>query len=430
MDSREKVGAQTRRTFITSATLAGGTLAAASLMSKAYAAGGDTIKIGWVGCGGRGTGAAKNALLADKNVKLVAVGDAFQDRMDSHFGALKKDAKVADKIDVPADRQFIGFDAYKKVIDSDVDVVLLTTPPGFRPEHIRYAIEKGRHVFAEKPVAVDGPGIRTVLAAVESAKQKKLSVVSGLCWRYDTGTGGLANHIQDGGLGDVHTIQTCYNTQDLWSFPRKDGWSDMEYQMRNWLYYTWLSGDHIVEQNVHNLDRAAWFMKGEYPTKITSLGGRQSRTEEQFGHIFDHFATVFEYANGGRVFSYCRQQKGTDSENRDILFGTKGRAEWGWAESVVTGEKPATFKGDLGKAYQTEHDVLFASIRKGEPVNNGDYMCKSTMMGIGGRMAAYTGKALTWEQVMASTEDTMPKTLEFGKLEFPAVAKPGFTKFM
>ncbi len=430
MGSKELASASSRRTFIKSSTLAGGALAAAAFMSKAHAAGGDTIKIGWIGCGSRGAGAAKNALLADKNVKIVAVGDAFQDRLDSHLAALKKDAKVGEKVDCPPERQFVGFDAYKKVIDSDVDVVLLTTPPGFRPEHIRYAIEKGKHVFAEKPVAVDGPGIRTVLAAVEAAKAKKLSIVSGLCWRYDAGTSDLSKYIADGNLGDVHAIQTCYNTQDLWSFPRKDGWSDTEYQMRNWLYYTWLSGDHIVEQNVHNLDRAALFMKGEYPTKITSLGGRQTRTEEQFGHIFDHFATVFEYANGGRVFSYCRQQKGTDSENRDIIFGTKGRAEWGWSESVVTGEKPTTIKNNLSKAYQTEHDVLFESIRKGEPVNNGDYMCKSTLMGIAGRMAAYTGKALTWEQALNSQEDTMPKNLAFGKLEFPPVAKPGFTKFM
>ncbi|MEI6236277.1 MAG: Gfo/Idh/MocA family oxidoreductase [Planctomycetota bacterium] len=430
MASKTQSGASTRRDFIQSSTLAGGALAAAAMMSKAYAAGGDTIKVGWIGCGGRGSGAAKQALLADKNVKMVAVGDAFQDRLDSGLAALKKDGKVGEKVDVPPERQFVGFDAYKKVIDSDIDVVLLTTPPGFRPEHIRYAIEKGKHVFAEKPVAVDGPGIRTVLAAVDEAKKKKLSIVSGLCWRYDTGTGDLAKHIADGGLGEVMAIQTCYNTQDLWSRPRKEGWSDMEYQMRNWLYYTWLSGDHIVEQNVHNLDRAAWYMKGENPVKVTSLGGRQTRTEEVFGHIYDHFATVFEYANGGRVYNYCRQQKGTDSENGDIVFGTKGKAIWGWNDTTVTGEKPAKFISNLGKAYQTEHDVLFASIRKGEPVNNGDYMCNSTMMGIAGRMAAYTGKALTWKQVMESTESLAPKELAWGKVAFPEIAKPGFTKFI
>ncbi len=405
------------------------------MMSKAYAAGDDTIKVGWIGCGGRGTGAAFNALMADKKVKLVAVGDVFKDRMDTHVTALKnelekKKVDLADKIDLAPERQFIGFDAYKKVVDCGVDVVLLTTPPHFRPAHLAYAIEKGKHVFAEKPVATDAPGIRKVIAACEEAKKKKLSIVSGLCWRYDTGTGELAKYLQDGGVGEIQAIQSCYNTQELWSFPRKEAWSDMEYQMRNWLYYTWLSGDHIVEQNVHNLDRCAWYMNGQYPVKVTSLGGRQSRTDELFGHIFDHFATVYEYANGSRVFNYCRQQAGTTSENGDIIYGTKGRAVWGWDGSTVTGEKPATFKNNLAHGYQNEHDVLMASIRKGEPVNNGEYMVKSTMMGIIGRMAAYTGKALTWEQAMASTEDLSPASYDWGKIATPAIAKPGLTKFM
>lgn len=430
MDSKQKTSATSRREFIKSSSMAGGALAAAALMSKAYAAGGDTIKIGWIGCGSRGSGAAKQALLADKNVKLVATGDAFKDRMETSLATLKKEEKLAALIDVPPERQFIGFDAYKKVIDSDVDVVLLTTPPGFRPEHLRYAIEKGKHVFAEKPVAVDGPGMRTVLAAVEEAKKKKLSIVSGLCWRYDTGTSDLVKHIHDGGVGELQAIQSSYNTTRLWSFDRKEGWSDMEYQMRNWLYYAWLSGDFIVEQNVHSLDRCSWYMKGEIPTKVTSLGGRQSRTEEKYGHIFDHFATMYEFANGSRIYNYCRQQAGADTDVSDVVFGTKGRATWNGGNSTVTGEKPATFNGNLGKAYQTEHDVLFAAVRKGEPVNNGEYMCKSTMMAIVARMAAYTGKALTWEQAMNSQEDLFPKTLEFGKLEFPQIARPGFTKFV
>jgi predicted dehydrogenase len=418
-----------RRDFLKSTAIAGGAMAAASLMSRAYAGGDDTIRVGWIGCGGRGTGAVLNALLADKNVKLVAAGDAFKDRLDNGLKVIESNAKVKEKVDVVPEKQFVGFDAYKQVIDSGVDVVLLTTPPHFRPIHLKYAVEKGKHAFCEKPVAVDAPGIRSVIESCEEAKKKKLSVVSGLCWRYDLGTGELAQHVQDGGIGEIKAVQTCYNGGDLWSKDRQDGWSDMEYQLRNWLYYTWLSGDMIVEQNVHNLDRISWYLKGEYPIKATSLGGRQVRTDPKFGHIYDHFATVFEYASGAKVFNYCRQQAGTTAENGDYLYGSKGNAVWTWNGSTVTGEKPATFKNNLAHGYQREHDVLFESIRKGEPVNNGEYMAKSSLMGIMGRMSAYTGQALTWEQVLNSKEDLAPKSYGWSKMEFPKVAMPGLTAF-
>ena len=265
---------------------------------------------------------------------------------------------------------------------------------------------------------------------MSSWPRKRSSLSSpGLCWRYDEGTAGLGKHLSDGGVGQILAIDTRYNTGDLWSRPRKEGWSDMEFQMRNWLYYTWLSGDHIVEQNVHNLDRAALYLGGEYPVKITSLGGRQVRTDPLFGNIFDHFATTFEYASGARVYSYCRQQAGAASQNGDWIYGTKGTAVWGWQSAKVVGEKPAEFTNTLAHAYQKEHDVLMASIRKGDAVNNGDYMVNSTMMGIAGRMAAYTGQELTWEQVLNSKENLSPPSYEWGKLDFPKVALPGLTKF-
>ncbi|HLX63277.1 MAG TPA: Gfo/Idh/MocA family oxidoreductase [Planctomycetota bacterium] len=433
--------AASRRDFIKGTAAVGGALAAASFMGRAYAAGGDTIRVGWIGCGGRGTGAASQALLADKNIKLVAVGDTFKDRLDEHLAALKDDmekkaAKAKDsfdpksKFDCPPERQFVGFDAYKKVIDAGVDVVVLTTPPHFRPEHLKYAVAQGKHVFAEKPVAVDGPGIRSVAETCAEARKKKLSIVSGLCWRYDTeGTGALAKHLHDGGVGQIQAVHSSYLTGGLWHFPRKESWSDMEYQMRNWLYFTWLSGDHIVEQNVHNLDRVAWYL-GEYPSKCYSLGGRQSRTEPEFGHIFDHFATCFEFPSGAKCFNYCRQQPGSDPQNGDWIYGTKGTAIWNWGKAEVKGERPAAFNGNLNNAYQYEHDVLMASIRKGEPVDNSEYMINSTMMGIFGRMAAYSGKILTWKQAMESQEDLSPKAYDMSaKLDFPAVAKPGLTKF-
>ena len=425
MENSSIIGSASRRKFFKTGAIAA---AAAGFMSKAYADGGDTIRIGWIGCGGRGGGAVVNALNADKNVKLVAIGDTFKDKLDSSLAELHKKEKFKNLIDVPPERQFVGFDAYKQVIDSGVDVVILTTPPHFRPMHLAYAIEKGKHCFCEKPVAVDATGVRSVLASCELAKQKKLSVVSGLCWRYDPGTAAFTKYLHDGGIGEIQTIQTDYCGQGLWSRPRQEAWSDMEFQLRNWLYYTWLSGDFIVEQNVHNLDRVAWAMNA-YPVSAYCLGGRQTRTDAIYGNIFDHMATVFEFANGSKVFSYCRQQPGTASSNGDWYYGTKGRAEWNWDNDKVTGEKPAQFTNHLNQGYQIEHDRLFAAIRKGEPVNNGEYMAKSTLMGIMGREAAYTGQLIKWDDLMSSPQNLSPQNYAWGKIEFPKVPMPGFTKF-
>jgi myo-inositol 2-dehydrogenase / D-chiro-inositol 1-dehydrogenase len=339
------------------------------------------------------------------------------------------------KFEVKDENCFVGFDAYKGVIEKS-DVVLLATPPGFRPLHLKAAIDAGKHVFCEKPIAVDAPGVHAVMEVCEKAKEKKLSIVSGLCWRYHDGMRETFKRVHGGEIGDLVALQCTYNFRDLWHKARQPGWTDMEWQIRNWLYFTWLSGDHIVEQAVHSLDKMAWAMKNEYPVKAYGTGGRQSRTGPEFGHIFDHHAVVYEFANGLKCFHMCRQQAGTETDVSDHLFGTKGTCHINAAEgtSQIKGANPWQITARELRArkvdmYQAEHNELFASIRAGNPINNGEYMCKSTLMAIMGRMATYTGQAITWEQAMASRERLGPEKCEFGPAAMPPVARPGMTKF-
>ncbi|HYG78712.1 MAG TPA: Gfo/Idh/MocA family oxidoreductase [Planctomycetota bacterium] len=418
----------TRRDFVKSSTA--GILASAmagAIASRAHAAGDDVIKVGLIGCGGRGTGAAQQALNADKNVKLVAVGDAFSDRLESSLSLLKK-SEVGSKVAVEADKKFVGFDAGKKVIDSGVDVVLLGEPPHFRPMHLKYAVEKGKHVFAEKPVAVDAPGVRSVLATCEEAKKKNLSIVSGLCWRYHNGKRETIQRCIDGAIGEILAMQCTYNTGKLKHYPRQPEWSDMEWQLRNWTYFTWGSGDMIVEQHIHSIDKAAWVMRDTYPVKATATGGRQVRTGPEFGHIYDHFNTVYEFANGAKCFSACRQIMGCDNDVSDHFFGTKGKCDV--FKHQITGENAWKFQASENNMYQTEHDELFASIRSGKAINNGEYMAKSTLMAIMGRMSAYTGKTITWDMAMNSKEDLTPPSYTWCSLPVPPVPMPGVTKFL
>jgi myo-inositol 2-dehydrogenase/D-chiro-inositol 1-dehydrogenase len=425
-----------RRDFLkTSAALAGAAGTLASFASPVHAAGSDTLKIGLIGCGsprgGRGTGAAEQALKADKNVELVAIGDMFQDHIDNKLAILQKNKDIGHKVKVPRERQFSGFDAYKQVIASDVDVILLATPPHFRPMHLHAAIDAGKHVFAEKPVAVDAGGVRSALEASAKAKAKGLSLVSGLCYRYQHAKRETMKRVHDGAIGDIIAMHTNYNVWGLWSIPRQKGWTDMEAQLRNWLYYTWLSGDHIVEQHIHSLDKCAWAMKDVPPKQAFGLGGRQSRTEERYGHIFDHHAVVFEYENGVKLFSYTRQQDGCAKEVEDYLMGTQGTCIV--QQHTITGKQNWRHprRRDVpDNMYQNEHDELFASIRSGKPINNGDYMCQSTLMAIMGRMATYTGQVITWEMAQNSKEDLKPPAYEFGPLPKWKVAKPGKTPFV
>lgn len=422
-----------RRDFLkTSAVVAGATMASGLLTPGAHAAGNDVLKVGLIGCGGRGTGAATQAMKADPNVKLVAMGDAFADRLQYSLNYLKTKVgkQVAAKIDVKPEHQFVGFDAYKKVIESDVDVVLLATPPHFRPMQLHAAIDAGKHVFAEKPVAVDAPGCKSILEACEKARKKNLSIVSGLCWRYHHGKRETIKRVQEGGVGDIVTLQCNYNTGALWMKERQQGWSDMEWQLRNWLYFAWLSGDHNVEQHIHSLDKMAWVMGDEYPVKAVGMGGRQVRTDPSYGHIYDHHAVVYEYKNGVKLFSFCRQWDKCAQDVTDYVMGTKGTCDV--MKHKISGENKWRYKakrGFIDDMYQTEHNELFASIRNGKPINNGEYMTKSTLMAIMGRMATYTGQNITWEMAENSKEVLGPDSYEWGQVPMPAVARPGTTKY-
>jgi predicted dehydrogenase len=423
----------TRRDFLKTSAVAATALGLAAV-PFVHADGNNTLKVGLIGCGGRGTGAAMQALRADRDVKLWAMGDTFRDRLTGSLATLRRNANLAPRIDVPAARQFVGFDAYRDVIGSGVDVVLLCTPPHFRPAHLAAAVRAGKHVFAEKPVAVDGPGVRSVLASTQEANRRRLSIVSGLCWRYHEGMREVMRRVHEGAVGDLVALQCTYNTGTLWLHARQPNWSEMEYQVRNWLYYTWLSGDFNVEQHVHSLDKMAWAMRDVYPVRCYGVGGRQVRTGPEYGNIFDHMSVTYEFANGVKCFSMCRQMAGCTNDVSDTIMGTRGTATLLHARRTeafrIRGANPyaapqAARDDDM---YQREHNELFASIRNGRPINNGEWMAKSTLMGIMGRTACYTGRVITWEQALNSTEDLSPRRYEWGAIPVPAVARPGVTQ--
>jgi predicted dehydrogenase len=421
--------ASTRREFLKtgSAALAAGALAATSQIAHgAYADGSDFLKVGLIGCGGRGSGAAAQALNADPYTKLVALADAFEDQVEK--AAKQFSTAFADRGTVPKERRFHGFDAYQHVVAAS-DVVLLATPPHFRPAHLKAAIEAGKHVFCEKPVAVDGPGCRSVAETVELAKKKKLAIVSGLCWRYHPTIRATFEQVLDEqAIGEITAMRCSYNTQGLWKKDRQPKWSDMEWQIRNWLYFTWLSGDHIVEQHIHSLDKMVWAMNDARPVKCSGTGGRQVRTQKEYGNIYDHFAIEYEFPKGITAFGRCRQQNGCKTDVTDDLYGTKGTCHIASHQTKITGKKNWRYKGKSGNMYQLEHNELFKSIRAGNPINNGDYMTTSTMMAVMGRIAAYTGKDVTWDEVWNSKTKLGPRKYEWGPLEVEPVAMPGITK--
>jgi predicted dehydrogenase len=416
----------------TGVVAAAGALAArASARPARRVARGEILRVGLVGCGGRGTGAAIEALRADPDARLVALGDAFADQIqNAHaYASTAEDTQdVHAQSDVPPERRFVGFDAYQGVIESS-DVVLLATSPHFRPLHVGAAVAAGKHLFVEKPIAVDAPGVRAVWAACQEAEAKGLSVVTGLCYRYEEKKRETLRRIHEGALGDILALQCTYNTGALWHKGRNPEWSEMEYQMRNWLYFTWLSGDHIAEQHIHSLDKLAWAMGDRYPVKATSSGGRSVRTDPMYGNVYDHFNTVYEWENGVRGFSSCRQWSGAASDVSDWVYGTRGRCniQGAWIESGPWSWRWSSEEPD--EMYQNEHDALFASIRAGLPINDGAIMCKSTLMAILGRMAAYTGETITWEQACNSEERLGPARYAWGEAPSSPIAVPGVTKF-
>ena len=432
----------TRRTFCKQTAAATTGILASTLpldaMSNVYD--NKKLKLALIGCGGRGSGAAVQALTADDKVELYAMADAFRDRIDSSLNGIKEHFDGSKNIDVQEKNMFTGFDAYKKAIDL-CDVVILTTPPGFRPLHFEYAINNDKHVFMEKPLATDAPGIRKVLEVAKIAKDKKLNVVVGLQRHYQDKYITLYNKVVNGDIGKIVSGQVYWNDGGVWVQKRKPSQSELEYQMRNWYYFTWLCGDHILEQHIHNIDVANWFI-GDYPISAQGMGGREVRNGIDHGQIFDHHFVEFTYASGAVISSQCRHQTGTASRVDEVFQGSNG--------SVVTGKGEMTdLSGNIKykypnkwnedpNPYQVEHDKLFQSIRNNEVINDVEYGAKSTMTAIMGRMATYTGKKITWDQAINSKEMLVPNNLTWNSTPptLPddngkyLVAIPGKTQFI
>ncbi len=388
-----------------------------------------TLRLGLVGCGGRGGGAVRDALRADPNTKLVAMGDAFDDRISSKLAELNAEEEFKGRIDVPSERAFAGFDCHEKVTDN-CDVVLMASTPHFRPAQVEYAVKAGKHMFVEKPVATDAPGLRRIWAACDEAKEKNLAVVSGLCYRYQNAKRATIEKIREGAIGDIKAIECSYDTGGLWHRGQKPEWSEMETQLRNWLYYTWASGDHIAEQAIHNLDKMIWTMDDKPPLSVKANGGRIVRTDPKYGNIYDHFSAVYDFGDGVKGFFSCRQIPGAFRDVSDHAYGTKGIAHL--QSHRIEGETNWRYRnpGVPDNMYQNEHNELFASIRAGEPIHNGDYMCRATLLALMGRMSAYTGQEISWNQALESKEDLAPKSYDFGDNPVKAVAQPGITPFV
>jgi myo-inositol 2-dehydrogenase/D-chiro-inositol 1-dehydrogenase len=412
----------TRRTFISTTSAAA--VAALSATRFAHAQGSDTLKIALVGCGGRGSGAASQALKVP-GIRLVAMADAFKDRLDGAVKVLKQEH--GDKVDVPVDRQFVGFDGYKQAI-ALADVVILATPPGFRPMQFEEAVKQGKHVFAEKPVATDAPGVRRFLAAAEEAKKKNLKVGIGLQRHHQPGYIETIQRLHDGAIGDIHTLRVYWNDGGVWVNPRKAGQSEMEFQMRNWYYFNWLCGDHICEQHIHNLDVANWVKNG-YPVKARGMGGRQVRTAKEYGEIYDHHAVEFFYADGSTAFSQCRHIRGCWSSVSEAVVGSKGTADVSGHMIKPTGGEAWRFRGARNvDPYQQEHDDLFAAIRGNKDYNEAFNGAKSTMTSILGRMATYSGKEITWDDAINSPINLFPDTLAWDAMPKSLPDENGFYK--
>jgi myo-inositol 2-dehydrogenase/D-chiro-inositol 1-dehydrogenase len=432
----------TRRDFIKTTAAAAGVLATQAFISDARASGSDTIKVGLIGCGGRGSGAADNVLHAARGVTIVALGDAFKDRAEGCRNRLRELAKhdeikeLGNAVDLPDDRVFVGLDAYEKVIASGANYIILATPPGFRPGHIEAVVRAGKTLFTEKPVGVDGPGIRKVLAAYEESKRKGMGIVGGTQRRHQHGYVETMKRIHDGAIGEITAARAYWNQGLLWKVPRTESMTDLVYQMRNWYNFVWLCGDHIVEQHIHNLDVCNWALDA-HPVKARGMGGRQRSVPhpEDWGHIWDHFAVEFDYPNGAFVLSQCRQIAQCWNSVSEHLHGTKGQCNAGdYTLFDLNGKNGnrVISRADDKKAtdpYVQEHTDLIASVRAGKPLNELKTVAESTLTAILGRMSAYTGKEVTWEQALNSKEELMPANLDWNmKLAVPPVAQMGQTQ--
>ncbi|MFZ5830887.1 MAG: Gfo/Idh/MocA family protein [Planctomycetota bacterium] len=423
--------AQSRRQFLRKSTAVVGGAALASQLSlarSAHAAGSDTIRIALVGCGGRGTGAAVNAIknAAGANVQLVAMADAFQTRLDSSLKLIEK--RCPGKANVAEDRKFVGLDAARNAIESDVNMVLLCSPPGFRPMDFEAAVAVGKHVFMEKPVCVDGPGYRRVLAANEKAKEKNLMVAVGLNGRHSLAKREAVQLVHDGAIGPIEFARAYYCVAGVWVRPRESGETEMQYQVKNWYYFNWLSGDQIVEQHVHGLDAANWLMKEAHPVEANGAGGRQVRIGKDYGEIYDHFNVEYTYPEGVKLFSFSRHIPNCWNSTEGIVHGAGGqRAEFGRGGSVIVskGKEPLKISREEVESHQAEHDHLFAALLKGEVYNECDYGATASLTAILGRMACYSGKVVTWDEAVNSDLDLSPSSYAWDAIPQPVCGADG-----
>jgi len=416
-----------RRDFLKTSAVAGGVLAAnMSVLSNAHAQGTDEVRVGLIGCGGRGTGAAVDCLHAGRNVRLIAMGDAFPDRVRSSRDQLTR-SEVRAQVDVPDARMFTGLGAIDQVLATNCNLVILATPPGFRPTHLRAAVAARKHIFTEKPATVDGPGARMNLETFDVATRNNLSIVAGTQRRYQTGYKESMARIHDGDIGTITSARCYWNQGRLWNRARTEGMGDLEWQIRNWLYFTWLSGDHITEQHVHNLDVCNWALRA-HPVKCIGLGGRQVRTAPEFGHIYDHFAIDFEYPNGAHVLSMARQIEGCANKVAEEVTGTRGK--WTSHNYTIAGERAWNFPRRMdNQPYRAEHVALIESITNNRPINDLRNVTESSLTAVMGRMACYTGQEVTWQQALESTQNLMPARLSMDmELPVPPVAMPGTTR--
>jgi predicted dehydrogenase len=421
----------TRRRFLKTSTKVTA-LTGFSVATNALGANNDRIRVGLVGCGGRGTGAAHDAMSAGPNVELVAMGDIFRAKVENSLTRLtrlgRKNEAIRNNLKVRRSNCFSGLDAYKKVIDSGIDYVLLCTPPGFRPDHIEYAVSKGKHIFAEKPCATDPPGVRRILALEDKIRQKNIGLLAGFNGRHVFHHIDLVKAIQRGQIGEIKALYAYFNTGNIWYRERESGMSLPEYHFHNWFHVDWLCGDHIVEQHVHNLDACNWIMDA-HPVKAYGMGGRQFHTNRG-GNIYDHFAIEFEYGNGVRMTSVCRQIQGTDTKVGEEIVGTKGFASLVGRKTYITGENAKVFREhpNQHESHLQEHIDFIKALRQGKIINNTRLLCESTLTAIMGREAAYTGKHVRWDEILNSNLQLTPPDIAKWDGSIRPVPKPGMPR--
>jgi myo-inositol 2-dehydrogenase / D-chiro-inositol 1-dehydrogenase len=432
-ETNSKSNPPSRRDFLQTSATAGATAALLATGNYAFAQGETKIRVGLVGCGGRGSGAAVQALNAGNDIVLTAMGDVSKSQIEHSLAAMKGEGNIGERVQVKPEKQFVGLDSYQRVLDSGIDVVLLASPPGFRPREIQAAVAAGKHIFAEKPMGTDAVNVRAALEATKGLKEKKLAFVAGFCWRYDPAIRAFFERLHAGEIGDVRHYHATYLSGPVKAMPsaetRPAGISDVEWQISNWYNFVWLSGDGLVEQACHSVDKVMWAMKDKPPLKCVATGGRMIPNGE--GNIYDHISVFYEWEDGTRATMAQRQIACPYGDNSDYIAGTKGTGTIHGGRVSMQTDKKWRYDGPNKNMYQAEHDALFESIRKGQPIDNSERMAISTLAGIMGRMAAYTGEEVTWEHMLKSQEALFPKPLTWDmKLPIAPMAVPGKTRLV